>query len=123
MPAGRYYDTVVFDVRDNATMLFFARTTPAGDIEDYLLIMRAAGEDFGHVVFLEVNEEQIPGSEVLREATMAGNTLTLSFRAPMREFDNETELVLSFADTAENRHALETGTFRVLGELLSGGHA
>ena len=29
MSGSRHYDTVAFDVRDNATMLFFARTTAA----------------------------------------------------------------------------------------------
>jgi len=51
MSASRHYDTVAFDVRDNATMLFFARTSAAGDIEDYLLLMRTIGEDFDDTIF------------------------------------------------------------------------
>jgi len=35
MSTSHHYDTVAFDKRDNATMLFFARTTPGGDIDDY----------------------------------------------------------------------------------------
>ena len=31
MADSRHYDTVAFDVRDNATMLFFAKTTETGD--------------------------------------------------------------------------------------------
>lgn len=46
MSASRHYDTVAFDVRDNATMLFFARTTAEGDIDDYLLLMRTIEDDF-----------------------------------------------------------------------------
>lgn len=58
MPASRQYDTVAFDVRDNATMLFFAQTSAAGDIEDYLLLMRAEGEELDGAIFLEINEQQ-----------------------------------------------------------------
>ena len=46
MTESRQYDTVAFDVRDNATMLFFAKTTDLGDISDYLLLMRTIDEDF-----------------------------------------------------------------------------
>ena len=63
MSASRHFDTVAFDVRDNATMLFFARTNAAGDIEDYLLLMRAVGEDFDDAIFLEINEKQLKFSE------------------------------------------------------------
>ena len=46
MSHSRSYDTVAFDVRDNATMLFFARTSDEGDIQDYLLLMRAVEDEF-----------------------------------------------------------------------------
>ncbi len=39
MVASRQYDTVAFDVRDNATRLFFAKNTDEGDIADCLLLM------------------------------------------------------------------------------------
>ena len=55
MSASRHYDTVAFDVRDSATMLFFARTSADGDIDDYLLLMRTIGEDFDDTIILEVN--------------------------------------------------------------------
>lgn len=123
MSASRQYDTVAFDVRDNATMLFFAQTSTVGDIEDYLLLMRTEGEEFDGVIFLEINEQQFAGSEMISEARMNGNMLTLSFHGPVEELGGETELMLVFDDTAENRTSMEAGAFRVLGEKLSGGNA
>jgi len=123
MSTCRQYDTVAFDVRENATMLFFARTSPGGDIEDYILIMRTIGDDFDDAVFIEVNEEQLSGNDILSEATMSGNMLTLTFARPVRELGNESEIMLVFDDSAENRTSMETGVFRVLGEKLAGGHA
>jgi uncharacterized protein YuzE len=115
MPASRQYDTVAFDVRDNATMLFFAQTTAAGDIEDYLLLMRSENEELDGAIFLEINEKQFAGSEMISEARI--------FHAPVTELENITELALIFDDTAENRTSMEAGAFRVLGEKLSGGNA
>ncbi len=123
MPASRQYDTVAFDVRDNATMLFFAKTSAAGDIEDYLLLMRTEGEGLEGVIFLEINEQQFAGSEMISEARMNHNMLTLSFHAPVEELGGETELMLMFDESAENRTSMEAGAFRVLGDKLSGGNA
>lgn len=123
MSASRQYDTVAFDVRDNATMLFFARTTAGGDIEDYLLLMRTEGDDLGGIIFLEINEQQFSGSEIIAEARMSGNMLTLVFSESVKELDGASEIVLCFDDTPENRTSMEAGAFRVLGEKLSGGHA
>jgi hypothetical protein len=120
MPASRQYDTVAFDVRDNATMLFFAQTSVAGDIEDYLLLMRAESEEMDGAIFLEINEKQFAGSEMISEARMNGNMLTLIFHAPVMELENNTELALIFDDTVENRTSMTAGAFRVLGEKLSG---
>lgn len=123
MSSSRHYDTVAFDVRENATMLFFARTTNSGDIEDYVLLMRTIGEDFDDTIFLEVNETQIAGNELIREASMSENMLTIQFADPVAEIDGESELILTFDATAENKTSMEAGAFRVLGEKLSGGHA
>ncbi len=123
MSASRHYDTVAFDVRDNATMLFFASTSAAGDIEDYLLLMRTEGDELDGVIFLEINEEQFAGSEMISEARMSGNMLTLVFHEAVKELDSASELILTFDDTPENRTSMEAGAFRVLGEKLSGGHA
>ncbi len=123
MPASRQYDTVAFDVRDNATMLFFAQTSASGDIEDYLLLMRTEGEEMDGTIFLEINEQQFAGGEMISEARMNGNMLTLSFHAPVAELENINELALIFDDTVENRTSMEAGAFRVLGEKLSGGNA
>jgi len=123
MSASRQYDTVAFDVRDNATMLFFARTSAGGDIEDYLLLMRTEGDDLGGIIFLEINEQQFSGSELIAEARMSGNMLTLVFSESVKELDGASEIVLCFDDTPENRTSMEAGAFRVLGEKLSGGHA
>jgi hypothetical protein len=123
MSASPHYDTVAFDVRDNATMLFFAQTSAAGDIEDYLLLMRTEGDDLDGVIFLEINEQQFAGSEMISEARMSENMLTLVFHNDVKELDGASEIVLTFDDTPENRTSMEAGAFRVLGEKLSGGHA
>jgi len=123
MSSSRHYDTVAFDVRDNATMLFFARTTAAGDIEDYLLLMRADGEDFDEAVYIEINENQFAGHDLIQEARMTGNMLTLELREPVAELDGASEIVLTYEDSPDNRSSIESGAFRVLGNVLAGGSA
>lgn len=123
MSESRHYDTVAFDVRDNATMLFFARTTPEGDIEDYLLLMRTIEEDFDSSTYIEINEKQFGGHDLIREAKLMGNTLTLVLHEPAAELDNISEIVLTFTDTPENGASMEAGAFRVLGDTLTGGNA
>lgn len=123
MAPSRPYDTVAFDVRDNATMLFFASTSAGGDIEDYVLLMRTEGDDLGGAIFLEINEQQFSGSDLISEARMSGNMLTLVFSEKVKDLDGASEMVLCFDDTPENRTSMEAGAFRVLGEKLSGGHA
>jgi len=123
MTRTRHYDTVAFDVRDNAAMLFFACTTEQGDINDYLLIMRTIEEDFDSVTYLEINEHQVGGKDLIREAELIGNTLSLRLREPVAAFGNSDEIVLSFTDTTENGASMEAGAFRVLGEALVGGNA
>ncbi len=120
---SRHYDTVAFDVRDNATMLFFARTTPEGDIEDYLLLMRTIEEDFDESIYIEINEHQFGGHNLIREATLMGTTLTLKLHEPAPELGGAVEIVLTYADTPENGTSIERGAFRVLGDALEGGHA
>ena len=123
MSGSRHYDTVAFDVRDNATMLFFARTTAMGDIEDYLLLMRAEGEEFDEAIYIEINENQFAGHDLIQEARMTGNMLTLELREPVAELDGASEIVLTYDDSPENRTSIETGAFRVLGNTLAGGSA
>ena len=123
MSYSRHYDTVAFDVRDNATMLFFAITTPEGDIEDYLLLMRTIEEDFDSSTYIEINEKQFGGHNLIREATLMGNTLTLQLHEPARELGDATQIVMTFADTPENGASMEAGAFRVLGDTLVGGNA
>jgi hypothetical protein len=123
MSSSRHYDTVAFDVRDNATMLFFARTTSAGDIEDYLLLMRAEGDGFEEAIYIEINEDQLAGHDLIQEARMSGNMLTLELREPVAELDGASEIVLTYDDSPENRISIETGAFRVLGNALAGGNA
>ena len=117
------YDTVAFDVRENTTMLFFAKTSKEGEIEDYLLLMRTIEDDFNESFAIEVNEKQIDGHDVLDGATLLGNTLTLQFRQPPAELGNATELVLTFDETENNLSNIEAGAFRVLGDYLKGGNA
>jgi hypothetical protein len=123
MSPAHHFDTVAFDVRDNATMLFFARTDARGEIEDYLLLMRTVSDDFDDFIILEVNEQQIPGNDLIREAEMSGNMLLLRFRGPVPELGGVDEFAITFDASEENRTSMETGAFRVLGEKLSGGHA
>lgn len=123
MTSSRHYDTVAFDVRDNATMLFFAKTNESGDIEDYFLLMRTIGADFDDAIILEVNETQFVANDLVREVLMSENMLTIHFVDPIAEIDGSKELVLTFDSTPENKTAMEAGAFRVLGEKISGGHA
>jgi hypothetical protein len=123
MEGSRHYDTVAFDVRDNATMLFFARTTNNGDIEDYLLLMRAEGEQDDSAVYIEINERQFAGHDLIREARLTGNMLTLALHEPADELKGSSSIVLTYDETPENKSGIELGAFRVLGDLLAGGHA
>ncbi|NIA27227.1 MAG: hypothetical protein GWP02_04150 [Desulfobulbaceae bacterium] len=123
MADSRFYDTVAFDVRDNATMLFFARTSEEGDIDDYLLLMRTIEDDFDSSMYIEINEKQFGGHDLVREAELIGTTLTLRLHEPAAELGGITEIVLSFADTTENGESIEAGAFRVLGDTLTGGNA
>ncbi len=120
---SRHDDTVAFDVRDNATMLFFARTTPEGDINDYLLLMRTIEENFDESMYIEINEHQFGGHNLIREAALMGNSLTLTLHEPAEELGGATKIVLTYADTPENGTSIERGAFRVLGDTLSGGNA
>jgi len=123
MTESRYYDTVAFDVRDNATMLFFARTSEEGDIDDYLLLMRTVEDDFDSSMYIEINEKQFGGHDLVKEAVLIGTTLTLRLHEPAAELGGISEIVLSFADTTENGASIEAGAFRVLGDTLAGGNA
>lgn len=123
MTDTRHYDTVAFDVRDNATMLFFAKTSDEGDIKDYLLLMRTVDEDFDESIYIEINEQQFGGHDLIREATMTGNVVTLRLHDPAEALDGATEIVLTYAETAENLESIEIGAFRVFGDSLVGGNA
>jgi hypothetical protein len=123
MSDSRNYDTVAFDVRDNATMLFFARTTTEGDIDDYLLLMRTVEDDFDSSTYIEINEQQFGGHNLIRESVLIGNTLTLHLHEPAKELGGISEIVLTWADTPDNGASMEAGAFRVLGDTMSGGNA
>ncbi len=123
MTHSRFYDTVAFDVRDNATMLFFASTTSESDIEDYLLLLRTVDEEFEESIYIEVNEQQFGGHNLISSAELLGNTLTLKLSEEAEQLGNAREISLTFAETADNLRAIESGLFRVLGEALEGGHA
>lgn len=123
MTATRQYDTVAFDVRDNATMLFFAKTSAEGDIQDYLLLMRTIEEDFDESIYIEINEQQFGGHNLIRESALTGNVLTLRLHEPAESLGGATEIVLTYAETTENQESMENGAFRVLGDSLVGGNA
>lgn len=123
MTESRQYDTVAFDVRDNATMLFFARTTDTGDILDYLLLMRAIEEDFDESIYIEINEQQFGGHDLIKAAELTGNVLTLRLHEPAAALGNASEISLTWTETTENLDSIENGAFRVLGDTLAGGTA
>ena len=123
MTESRQYDTVAFDVRDNATMLFFAKTTDLGDINDYLLLMRTVDEEFDESIYIEINEQQFGGHNLIREAALTGNVLTLRLFEPAAELSGIADIVLTWSDTTENQDSIEAGAFRVLGDTLVGGNA
>ncbi len=123
MSHSRFYDTVAFDVRDNATMLYFAKISEEGDIQDYVLLMRAIEDNFDESFYSEVNEHQFGGHDILKEAHLLGNTLTLALSEPAAELDNASEIVLTFDETENNLSSIEKGAFRVLGDALKGGNA
>ena len=120
MSNSRHYDTVAFDVRDNATMLFFAKTTDTGDIQDYLLLVRTIEDDFDETMYIEINDKQFGGSDVLESAELIGNSLKLAFSEPVDVLDGASELALTFSETPENLQGIEVGAFRVLGDVLKG---
>jgi hypothetical protein len=123
MSGSRNYDTVAFDVRDNATMLFFASTTTEGDIDDYILLMRTVEDDFDSSTYIEINEQQFGGHDLIRKAELMGNMLTLHFHEPAAELGGVSEIVLTWADTPENGESIEAGAFRVLGDTMTGARA
>jgi hypothetical protein len=123
MTDSRQYDTVAFDVRENATMLFFAKTTDVGDINDYLLLMRTIDEEFDESIYIEINEQQFGGHNLIREAALTGNVLTLRLHEPAEELGGVSDIVLTWSETTENLDSIEMGAFRVLGDTLTGGNA
>lgn len=123
MVNSRHYDTVAFDVRDNTTMLFFAKTADDGDIEEYLLLMRSVDEDFDESIYIEINEQQFGGHNLIREAVLTGNVLALNLHQAAEQLDGSSQIVLTWADTTENMESIEMGAFRVFGDTLSGGNA
>ena len=123
MTNGRNYDTVAFDVRDNTTMLFFAKTSTVGDIEDYLLLMRTVDDEFNETIDVEINEERIGDHNPIKEAQLLGNTITIILNEPAKVLNGESRIVLTFLETAENLASIEAGAFRVLGDALVGAEA
>ncbi len=123
MSQSRHYDTVAFDVRDAATMLFFAKTTEDGDISEYLLLMRTLSEEFDESLYIEINESQFSGHNLIREAALTGNILTLRLVQPAVELQGTADIVLTWTETADNMESIENGAFRVFGDALVGGHA
>ena len=123
MTNSRHYDTVAFDVRDNATMLFFAKTTKTGDIDEYLLLVRTIEDDFDESMYIEINDKQFGGHDLLAEAELTGNMLILRFNAAVDALDGASQLALTFTETQDNLTSVEVGAFRVLGDALKGGRA
>lgn len=123
MSCNRHYDTVAFDVRDDATMLFFARTTKSGEIEDYLLLLRPNSDGFADGIYVEANESQVGGHDLISKVHLSGTVMTLELSEPVKAFEGASEITLTYDDSPENRASIETGAFRVFGDMLVGGNA
>jgi hypothetical protein len=123
MVNSRQYDTVALDVRDNTTMMIFARTSTGGDIDDYLLLMRTIDDEFNESIDVEINEQRIGDHNPIREAQLLGNTITIILNEPAGALDGESKIVLTYAETPENLASIEAGAFRVFGDTLTGGNA
>jgi len=104
-------------------MLFFARTSTGGDIDDYLLLMRTIDDEFNESIDIEINEQRIGGHNPIREAQLLGNTITLMLNESLLALDGASKIVLTYAETQENLASIEAGAFRVLGDALTGGNA
>ena len=74
-------------------------------------------------MYIEINEKQFGGHDLVSEAVLMGTTLTLRLHQPAAELGGISEIVLSFADTPDNGASIEAGAFRVLGDTLTGGNA
>jgi hypothetical protein len=85
--------------------------------------MRAEGEDFDEAIYLEINEQEFVGHDLIKEARMTGGMLTLQLRGPAAELDGATEIVLTYDNNNDNRAREEAGALRILGDMLEGGHA
>lgn len=123
MAISHHFDTVAFDVREDALMLFFARTDAAGDISSYLLLMRATDDELNDTLYLEVDESQAAGGDVVMEAELEGNILRLSLFDSAAQTFGDSSLILTFDDNEHNRAGIQAGALRVLGDKLVGGQA
>ena len=85
--------------------------------------MRTIEEDFDESIYIEINEEQFGGHDLIREAALTGNVLTLRLHEPAKSLNGISEIVLTWADTTENMESIEAGAFRVFGDTLVGGNA
>ena len=81
------------------------------------------GEQDDGAIYIEINERQFAGHDLVSEARLTGNMLTLVLREPAEELHGAADIVLTYEDTPENKSGIEQGAFRVLGDLLTGGHA
>lgn len=123
MTNSRQYDTVAFDVCEDATMLFFAKTSASGDIEDYLLLMRSAADEMDPSIYIEINEQQFGGHDLIREVSLTGNVLTLRLHQPAKELGGVSDIVLTWTETSRNVESIEAGAFTVFGDTLACGSA
>ena len=122
MTTSRHFDTVAFDVRENAAMLFFAKTRANGDIDSYVLLMRGVNDEFEETLCLEIDERQVSGDGIIEQAELDGNLLKLSLNRDAAETFGDREIVMTFDDNERNRAGIESGSLRVLGDFLVGGH-
>jgi len=120
---SRLYDTVAYDVRDDANMLFFAKTTPGGDIADYLLLMRTVTGGENQPIYIEINEQEYGGHDLIKTAALTGNILTLTLRQPADELGGISDIVLTWTETSDNTESIEAGAFSVFGDTLACGNA
>lgn len=103
-------------------MLFFARTSPGGDIDDYLLLMRAEGAGIDDALYIEINEGQFAGHDLVQDAQLGESMLIIKLWAPAAELNGASQIVLTYETSAENKASMDSGALRVLADKLCGGH-
>ena len=111
--------TMLWRDRDSLDDIDIARPPSVYDVDSPVTVTW-----FGVTTLLfDDGENQFGGHDLLSEARLLDNTLTLVLHEPAKELDNASEIVLTFEATESNLASMEAGAFRVLGDAMTGGNA